>query len=162
MSLNQFINPNTLNSTISCRGLQIQNNNVVGYSPGTLNAYSLETKTGINVTGFNAPVTTSLIISRVGNVVTFNLPELTGVSSGTGIVLQGAIDIRYRPAVNLNFVPVVVDTVSQVTPPNQLNGHVDLNASTGDLTFYRTANELVFNLGATAGYRALSFSYICT
>jgi len=161
MSLNQIIQPSTLNSTISCRGLQLQNNNVVGYVPSTLNIYSLEAKTGINVTGFNAPATTALTISRVGNVVTFNLPELTGVSSGAAIVLQGAIDIRYRPAVNLNFVPVIVDTISQATAPNQLNGHVDLNASSGDLTFYRTANELGFNIGATAGYRALSFSYIC-
>jgi hypothetical protein len=161
MSLNQIISPNSLNSTIGCRGIQIQNVNIPGYVPGTLGAFSQETKTGISVSGFNAPSTTSIIISRIGSVVTFNLPELTGISSGAPIVLQSAIDLRYRPVINLNFVPVVVDTTSQVTPPNQLNGHVDLNASTGDLTFYRTANELGFNLGATAGYRALSFSYIC-
>lgn len=161
MSLNQLISPNTLSQTISCRGLNIQNNTIPSYSPSTLNAYCSEIKSGITITGFTTTQSTSIIISRIGNVVTFNLPEKLAVSNGNPIVLQNAIDIKYRPVVNLNFVPVVVDTIAQVSSPNQLNGHLDLDVATGNITIYRTANHGSFNNTATAGYRAMSFSYIC-
>jgi hypothetical protein len=135
-------------------------NSVPSYTGSNLNYYEQTQKLGINITGFSTTQTTGIEITRIGNLVSINVPEKIAVSNGNPIVLQNAIDLRFRPVVNLNFVPIVVDSIAQATPPNQINGHVDLETTTGNLIFYRTANELSFNNTATAGYRTLNFSYL--
>jgi len=135
-------------------------NSVPSYTGSNLNYYEQTQKTGINITGFTTTQTTGIEITRIGNLVSINVPEKIAVSNGNPIVLQNAIDIRFRPAINLNFVPVVVDSIAQSASPNQLNGHIDLDVGTGNLIFYRNANEASFNNTATAGYRTLNFSYL--
>jgi len=166
MSLNQICSnnnnkflPEVYLNDLKTDSLALQNSTLSGYVPSNLNVYERYSKINIPVSGFTSSTTTGLEIIRIGNFVSVILIEKLGTSNGNPIVLTGAIEQRFLPVINLNSVPIVVDTISQPTPPNQLNGHLDLNASTGNITIYRTANHASFNNTATAGYRTFSFSY---
>lgn len=164
MSLNQFTSPITYKPNVSFNKLQVEtelklNNSVSGYVPTNLNYYENAVQ-GVAVSGLTNPVSTAINITRVGNLVTVQLPEVIDIGAGSAITLSGAIPARFRPLNNLNFYAVVVDSTSVATPPNQTNGHCDLLSSNGNIIIYRTPNELPFNNLATAGFRAFTITYL--
>jgi len=164
MSLNQFSSPTTYKPDVSLNKLSVEtelklNNLVSGYTPTNLNYYENAVQ-GVAISGLTNPITTVINITRIGNLVTVQFPEIIDVGAGTAITISSAIPTRFRPLNNLNFYAVVVDGTAVPAPPNQSNGHVDLIASNGNIIIYRTPNELSFNNLATAGYRSFTISYL--
>ena len=97
---------------------------------------------------------------RCGKLITVFIPQILVTGNGAPLTLNGAIPDRFKPTANVNFYAVAFDDVAVPLIPNQTNGHIDLDISTGDLIIYRTTNELSFNVGASAGLRTCTLSYI--
>ena len=99
MSLNQIISPNSLNSTISCRGLKVENNSISGYTPSILTVYEESDTTATSTGCIEFPINFSFM--RIGRHVTlsfegFNTSPQTCSNNGT-MNFNGLIPARFRP-----------------------------------------------------------------
>lgn len=136
-------------------------NNTTSYVATALNYYEEYLAPTLVVTGGTLPLNLDGVkIVRCGKLVTVFIPQILVTGNNSALTLNGAIPARFLPSININFYGVVFDSIAIPVLPNQTNGHIDLDIATGALKIYRTPNELSFNLGATAGLRTCTISYV--
>lgn len=137
------------------------NNSTASYVATALNYYEEYNAPTLIVTGGTAPLNLDGVkIVRCGKLITVFIPQILVTGNGAPLSLNGAIPDRFKPSSNVNFYGTVFDDISIPVIPNQTNGQIDLDTSTGNLLIYRTPNRASFNLGSTAGLRNCTISYI--
>lgn len=152
MSINQMIVPNSLSQTISCRGVNLQNN-TVGYSPSSLNYY--EENQSNPISSGARSLTMNLNLCRVGKMVTFNLDGITNAIAGGSSVISlpaSTVPARFRPSEACSFLVRVLDNAVYTT------GLLTL-ALDGSVVISVSPSGSPFTNGTNCGFDKLSVSY---
>jgi len=146
--------------TINKNGIKLYNN-IPNYIPSNLDYYEDVVISSVNVFGGSVPIILSNIrFIRCGKMVTMFLPEISVSGNNNPLTISNMVPTRFLPNVNSNFYVVSFDTLAVLNPPNQGNGHCDINSISGDATFYRTPNHLPFTTGAICGIRACYLNWM--
>lgn len=136
-------------------------NNVVNYTPSNLDYYEDIIIQDVIVSGGVFPLTLSGIrFIRCGKMVTMFLPEISLTGNNSALSISNLVPTRFLPNADTNFYVVSFDTLAVINPPNQNNGHCDINSISGNATFYRTPNHLLFTTASTCGIRACYLNWM--
>jgi hypothetical protein len=136
-------------------------NNIVGYTPSSLDYYEEYKSPNVTVSGGTAPLSLSgVVFTRVGKVVSMLLPEISVIGTNAPLSIANLVPTRFLPSSTCNFYVTAFDTIAVPNPPHQTNGHCDINSTTGTATFYRTPNHASFNNTASVGIRTIYLSWL--
>lgn len=136
-------------------------NNVVNYTPSNFNYYEDFSSPSVIVNGGTVALSLNGVrFIRCGKMVTMFLPEISLTGNNSSLTISNLVPTRFLPNANSNFYVVSFDTLAVITPPNQGNGHCDINSISGNATFYRTPNHLTFTTGSTCGIRACYLNWM--
>ena len=103
------------------------------------------------LTGLTATVTGTITYTQIGDVVTVDIPSLSGTSNETTMTLTGGTT-NMRPAATKTVLCSVADNSIMTV------GIVNIE-TTGTLTFFREPSGTGFTASGTKGISRLSFSY---
>lgn len=155
MSLNQLISPNSLNQSISCRGLKVENNAVSGYLPSTLTVYE-EFDTSATSTGcIEFPINFSFM--RIGRHVTlsfegFNTSPQLCTGNGT-LNFNALIQTRFRPeGFDTCLIRVNFNGAEQT-------GFAQIDGTTGNLRVIPAVAGGSWSIGQLISVQGFSLSY---
>lgn len=136
-------------------------NNVVAYTPSSLDYYEEFNSPDLTVSGGVSPITLSGVrFVRCGKLVTMYIPEIAVTGNNSALSIVQMVPARFLPSNNSNFYVVSFDSIANPSFPYQQNGHLDINSTTGFAVFYLSPNHLTFNAGGNCGIRAGFVSWI--
>ena len=106
----------------------------------------------VTLTGVSGTVTGSVSYSRVGRLVTLNIPHITGTSNSTAATLTG-VPASLRPAATVIGFGLTID--------NNVGGFGRLELGTnGTITLYSSATSATFTNSGTKGISGATLSYL--
>ena len=102
-------------------------------------------------TGFTTSPTVTVTYTRIGNVVTMNLPGISATSNSTLMTVTGG-PVTMRPATSKYVISIIEDNGVVKTSTAAIS-------STGEIVFYSDVFGGAFTASGTKAFATMSFSY---